>query len=240
MREKVTEIVKARSRNTTESKSSQSETIRLIRVIIADDHPVVRAGLSDTLSIENDIEVIGDAQDGIEAVEKAKELEPDIVLMDLRMPRLDGVGAMRLISQENPKVKVIVLTTYDNDEYIFEGIEAGAKAYLLKDCPTEELLKAIRTVYKGGSLFEPKVAGKLASRYVELSRRVREPGELSLRESEILLLMARGISNKDIALRLSLSQSTVKAHISNIFSKMGVDNRAEAVTQALRRGIISP
>ena len=209
-----------------------------IKILIADDHPVVREGLSAMLDKEQDIQVVGEAENGVEAVSKAKALKPDIVLMDLRMPQLDGVEAMRQIRTENPGIKFIVLTTYDNDEYIFKGIEAGARAYLLKDAPREELFKAIRAVYRGESLIQPAVAGKVLDRFAELSRQAQVPEALSEREIEALKLMAKGAANKEIAAELFISESTVKSHIASIFQKLEVNDRTEAVTQAIRKGII--
>jgi len=209
-----------------------------IRVLIADDHPVVREGLSAMLSKENDIQVVGEAENGAEAIGKAQELQPDIVLMDLRMPEIDGVEAMCQIRAGNPDIKFIVLTTYDNDEYIFKGIEAGARAYLLKDSPREELFKAIRAVHKGESLIEPAVAGKVLDRFAELSRQAQTSEGLSERELDVLKLMAKGAANKEIAASLCISESTVKTHIQTIFQKLGVGDRTEAVTEAIKKGII--
>lgn len=209
-----------------------------IKILIADDHPVVREGLFAMLSREPDFKVVGEAKDGAEAVDKARRLNPDVVLMDLRMPEVDGVEAMRQIRSTNPDIKFIILTTYSDDEYIFSGIEAGARAYLLKDAPREELFKAIRAVYKGESLIQPVVASRLIDRFTELSRKVPSGEQLTERETEILQLMARGAANKEISAQLSISESTVKTHISNIFQKLGVNDRTEAVTQALKRGII--
>ena len=210
-----------------------------IRVMITDDHPVVREGLSAMLSREQDIEVVGEAGNGREAIEKARNLKPDVVLMDLRMPEVDGVEAMRQIRVNNPDIKFIVLTTYDNDEYIFRGIEAGARAYLLKDSPREEMFRAIRVVSEGGSLIEPAVAGKVLDRFAELSRQVQVPATLSEREVEVLRLIAKGISNKIIATSLSISESTVKTHVQSIFNKLEVNDRTEAVTEAIKKGIIT-
>jgi len=212
--------------------------MELIKILIADDHPVVREGLSAMLNKEQDIQVVGEAGNGAEAVDKAQELQPDIVLMDLRMPEVDGVEAMRQIGAVNPDIRFIVLTTYDNDEYIFKGIEAGARAYLLKDAPREELFKAIRAVHKGESLIEPAIAGKVLDRFAELSRKAQVVEALSEREVEVLKLMAKGAANKEIAAELSISESTVKTHIQTIFQKLGVGDRTEAVTEAIKKGII--
>ena len=209
-----------------------------IKILIADDHPVVREGLFSMLSREPDFDVVGEAKDGVDAVNKTKELNPDVVLMDLRMPEMDGVEAMRQIKAVSPDVKFIILTTFSDDEYIFSGIEAGARAYLLKDAPREELFKAIRAVYRGESLIQPVVASKLLDRFAELSRRAPSAEELSERELQVLQLIAKGAANKEISAQLSISQSTVKTHISNIFQKLEVNDRTEAVTQALKRGII--
>ena len=209
-----------------------------IKILIADDHPVVREGLISMLSRELDFKVIGEAKDGAEAVNRVRELSPDVVLMDLRMPEMDGVEAMRQIRSVNPDVKFIILTTYSDDDYIFSGIEAGARAYLLKDAPREELFKAIRAVHRGESLIQPVVASKLLDRFSQLSRRTPSGEELSERELEVLCLMAKGSANKEISAELKIAQSTVKTHITNIFQKLGVNDRTEAVTQAIKKGII--
>lgn len=209
-----------------------------MKILIADDHPVVREGISAMLNRQPDIEVVGEAENGRECVEKTRELRPDIVLMDLRMPEMDGVEAMRQIAATNPEVRFIVLTTYDNDEYIFKGIEAGARAYLLKDSPREELFKAIRAVHRGESLIQPAVAGKVLDRFAELSRQVQAPEALSDREVEVVKLIAEGTANKEIAVSLHISESTVKTHIQTIFQKLGVSDRTGAVTQSIRKGII--
>jgi DNA-binding NarL/FixJ family response regulator len=212
--------------------------VEAIKILIADDHPVVREGLIAMLSREVDFKVVGEAKDGLEALNKTKELSPDVVLMDLRMPEMDGVEAMRQIRSAMPDVKFIILTTYSDDDYIFSGIEAGARAYLLKDAPREDLFKAIRSVYRGESLIQPVVASKLLDRFSQLSRRAPASEELSEREMEVLCLMAKGAANKEISAELNIAQSTVKTHITNIFQKLGVNDRTEAVTRALKKGII--
>jgi len=212
--------------------------VEAINILIADDHPVVREGLNAMLSREVDFKVVGEAKDGAEAVSKVKELKPDVVLMDLRMPEMDGVEAMRQIRSIDADVKFIILTTYSDDDYIFSGIEAGARAYLLKDAPRDELFKAIRAVYKGESLIQPVVASKLLDRFSQLSRRTPSGEELSEREIEVLCLMAKGAANKEISAELKIAQSTVKTHITNIFQKLEVNDRTEAVTQAIKKGLI--
>lgn len=209
-----------------------------IKVLIADDHPVVREGLITMIRREPDFKVVGEAANGVEAVSKAKELKPDVVLMDLRMPEMDGVEAIRQISSSEPGIKFIILTTYSDDEFIFKGIEVGARAYLLKDAPREELFKAIRAVYRGESLIQPVVASKVLDRFAELSRQAQAPEILSDRELEVLRLMAKGDANKEIAAQLHITDSTVKTHISSIFQKLSAKDRTEAVTLAIRRGII--
>jgi DNA-binding NarL/FixJ family response regulator len=210
-----------------------------IKILIADDHPYVREGILSMLKRERDFAVVGEAENGVEAVSKAKELGPDVILMDLRMPEMDGVEAMNQIREAKPDIKFVILTTYSDDDYIFRGIEAGARAYLLKDAPREELFKAIRAVHRGESMIQPVVASKVLDRLSELSRRSPSSEELSGRELEVLHLMAKGAANKEIGAALHISQSTVKTHISSIFQKMGVNDRTSAVTEALKKGIIN-
>ena len=209
-----------------------------IRILIVDDHPVVREGIGSMLKKEADFKVVGEASNGLEAIEKARELSPDVVLMDLRMPEMDGVEAISRIKAEKPEVKFIILTTYSDDEYIFKGIAAGARAYLLKDAPRDELFKAIRMVSRGESLIQPVIASRVLDKLAELSRKTPAGDTLSDREIEVLRLMAGGESNKDIADHLSITQSTVKTHIASIFQKLNVTTRTEAVTNALKKGII--
>jgi len=210
-----------------------------IRILVVDDHPVVREGIAAMLQRQSDMEVVGEASDGAAGVDQCMAKNPDIVLMDLRMPVMDGVEAMRKISEKQPAVRFIVLTTYDNDEYIFKGIEAGARAYLLKDAPREDLFKAVRAVHRGESLIHPTVASKVLDRFATLSRQAQPPELLSEREMEVLRLMATGAANKTIAAQLCISESTVKTHVQSIFQKLDVNDRTEAVTHALQRGIIS-
>jgi DNA-binding NarL/FixJ family response regulator len=204
-----------------------------VRILVTDDHPVVRAGLSGMLSGEPDFEVVGEAQNGKEAVAFVGERKPDVVLMDLRMPEMDGVTAIQHIKSNYPDVHILVLTTYESDADILRAIETGATGYLLKDTPREELFGAIRTVAQGQSPLAPGVAARLM-------QRVRDPEEegLSTREIEVLELVAHGTSNKEIAKQLWVSETTVKSHMLHIFDKLGVTDRTAAVTEALKRGII--
>jgi DNA-binding NarL/FixJ family response regulator len=208
-----------------------------IRVLIADDHPVVREGLAAMLSRQPDIDVVGEANDGIEAVERAGELLPDIILMDLQMPRLGGVEAIKQIRERFPQVQLIVLTTYGDDDSIFQGIAAGARGYLLKDAPRDELFRAVRAVAHGESLLQPAVATRLLDRFAR--PKVEPPREtLTERELDVLRLLAKGSANKQIGAQLHISESTVKTHVANIFQKLEVTDRTEAVTVALTRGLI--
>ncbi|MCX6005746.1 MAG: response regulator transcription factor [Chloroflexi bacterium] len=209
-----------------------------IKILIVDDHPVVREGIGAMLKREPDFKIVGEASNGLEAVEQARELSPDVILMDLRMPEMDGVEAISRIKEAKPEVKFIILTTFSDDEYIFKGIAAGARAYLLKDAPREELFKAIRAVSRGESLIQTVVASRVLDKLAELSRKNPGAETLSEREVEVLRLMAKGVSNSNIAEELSITQSTVKTHITSIFQKLNVTTRTEAVTTALKRGII--
>ncbi len=209
-----------------------------IRILIADDHPIVREGLATVLNQEEDLKVVGLAENGLEAVAQARKLRPDIILMDLQMPEMDGVEAIHGIKEEAEDIGIIILTTYDADDYIFRGIEAGARGYLLKDSPPEDVIKAIRSVHKGESLIQPRVASRLLDRFSELARAPDTGDVLSPREVEVLQLMAKSTVNKEIATELLIGESTVKTHIVHIFNKLGVRGRTEAVAEAARRGII--
>ena len=201
-----------------------------IRVLIADDHPVVRDGLSAIIDYQADMEVVGKAADGREAITHFKLLRPDVTLMDLRMPNVDGVHAIVAIRSDFPSARIIVLTTYDGDEDIYKGLHAGAVGYLLKESPMEELLAAIRNVNRGGKSVPANVSIKLVERTVT--------SQLTGREVEVLALIAGGNSNQAIASSLYIAEGTVKAHVTNILRKLNSEDRTQAVTEALRRGIL--
>lgn len=202
-----------------------------IRIVIAEDHAVVRDGLAAVLRFEPDMCVAGLAKNGNEAVAFFRELHPDVLLLDLSMPELDGSGAIIRIRAEFPEARILVLTTYDNDESVFRALENGAKGYLLKDCSTAELLAAIRKIHDGGSHVSERAAARLAERAMA-------GAALSPREIEVLTLIARGKSNKEIAAALFISEGTVKTHVLSIHEKLGVGDRTEAVVVAIRRGIL--
>jgi DNA-binding NarL/FixJ family response regulator len=205
----------------------------MIRLMIADDHPVVRDGLRAMLASQPDFQVAGEAADGAVAVKLAAELTPDVILMDLRMPALDGVTAIRQIRTRQPSARILVLTTYDTDADILPAIEAGATGYLLKDAPRDELFRAIRATAAGEAVLAQAVAARLMVK-------MRKPAEekLSARELEVLGLVASGASNSGIAQALHISQATVKSHLLHIFGKLGVADRTAAVTTALQRGVL--
>jgi len=206
-----------------------------MRVLVVDDHPVVRQGLIAILQFEPDIELVGEAADGREAVRLILERRPDVVLLDLRLPELSGVEVMRAVRPQAPEVRFLVLTTYDTEMYIAPALAAGARGYLLKDAAPDELVRGVRAVMEGRAALEPSVAARLLDRMAE-----PEGGELSEREREVLALLVRGASNKGIAHQLGLSENTVKAHVAHIFNKLGVQSRAEAVAVALQRGLVDP
>lgn len=203
------------------------------RILLADDHPVVRAGLAMLLGAEPDLEVVGEAADGAEAVARAEALQPDVVLMDLRMPVLDGAGATEQLRRRVPHARVLVLTTYDTDGDIIRAVEAGATGYLLKDTPRQQLAEAVRAAARGETVLAPPVAARLV-------RQLRTPAAESLtrRELEVLGLVARGLSNPEIGRSLVISEATVKTHLLRVFAKLGVDDRTRAVTVALERGLL--
>jgi DNA-binding NarL/FixJ family response regulator len=202
-----------------------------IRILIAEDHAIVRDGLTSVLEFERDMTVVGHAKNGREAMDRFRELKPDIVLMDLAMPEIDGVTAIHSIRTESPDARILVLTTYDGDENVFRALENGAKGYLLKDCSTADLLAAIRKVHAGGVHVSERAAARLAERAMA-------GGGLSPREVEVLKLIAAGKSNKEIADLLFVSEGTVKTHVLNIHQKLDVSDRTEAVVVAIKRGIL--
>ncbi len=207
----------------------------MIRVLIADDHPIVREGFGAIVNAEADIQVVAQASNGVEALEQAAAANPDVALMDLRMPEMGGAEAIRRLRQTNPSLRAIVLTTYDDDEAIYEAIRAGARGYLLKDVRPKDLVRAIRRVHAGGSLLQPVVVERLLDRLgPEDADDEAEPVEaLTPRELEVLQIMARGARNRDIAQELVISERTVKIHVANIIAKLGVTNRTAAVVRAI-------
>jgi DNA-binding NarL/FixJ family response regulator len=206
---------------------------RKIRVLVADDHPVVRAGLVGVLATAVDLEVVGEAADGALAVRLAGELLPDVVMMDLQMPALDGAGATAEITRRWPSVRVLIVTTYDTDADIVRAVEAGAAGYVLKDTPLPQLLDAVRSAASGETVLAPSVAARLM-------RRMRQPSQTTVtpRELEVLALVARGLTNADVGRELFIGEATVKTHLLRTFAKLGVDDRTAAVTVAIELGIL--
>jgi len=204
-------------------------------VLVVDDHPVVRSGLIGMLAVEEDLDVVGEAGDGEEAVARVAALEPDVVLMDLRMPRLDGAGATARIRADHPRTRVLVLTTYDTDGDIVRAVEAGAAGYLLKDTPRAHLVEAVRAASRGETVLAPTVAAKLVSR---MRAPVAEP--VTPREVEVLRCVARGLSNAEIGRELFIGEATVKTHLLRVFAKLGVGDRTRAVTVAMELGVLPP
>jgi DNA-binding NarL/FixJ family response regulator len=210
-----------------------------MKVVICDDQAIIRDGLAMLLALERDIEVVGRAEDGAEAVDLVEREAPDLVLMDLKMPGMNGIEATRRIRDRYPEVAVLVLTTYDDDEWVFDAIRAGASGYLLKDTPREEVIKAVNGTVSGRSYVDPEVAGKLLGQVA--GRRVLPPtlitDKLTEREVEVLRLLARGMSNADISERLHLSEGTVRNHVSAILAKLDVGDRTQAAILAVRHGL---
>jgi DNA-binding NarL/FixJ family response regulator len=209
-----------------------------IKLLIADDHPVVRDGLSGMFAPDPGFEVLGQAADGADAVRLAQALGPDVILMDLRMPGMDGVAAITELARRGVTARVLVLTTYDTDSHVLPAIEAGATGYLLKDAPRAELLRAVRAAARGEAVLSPSVAARLMSRVRRPAAPAAEP--LSQRELEILELVAAGSTNRDAAARLFISEATVKTHLLHIYAKLGVGDRAAAVAEAFNRGLLTP
>jgi DNA-binding NarL/FixJ family response regulator len=216
-----------------------------IRTMIVDDHALFRRGLEMVLDEEPDIELVGQASDGAEAVEKAAESLPDVVLMDIRMPRSSGIEACRAMKEAAPSAKIVILTISDEEEDLFEAIRAGASGYLLKDIPLDEVADTVRAVYGGQSLINPSMAGKLLTEFATLARRDDEERvqevpapRLTEREMQVLKLIARGMNNRDIAKELFISENTVKNHVRNILEKLQIHSRMEAVMVAVREKLI--
>jgi len=225
-----------------------------IRVLLADDQDIIRTGLTIILNHQDDLEVVGQAADGVEAVEMARRLQPDVILMDIKMPRLNGIQATRQIMTALPKTQIIILTTYDTDDWVFDGIRAGAVGYLLKDAPSDNLAEAVRGAMRGESQMDPTVARKVLREFQHVTAAHRtttgpvattqlapeeEPLEkLTDREEEILKLLVAGLPNKEIAQKLVLSEGTVKNHISAILAKLHANDRTQAVLTALKRGLV--
>ena len=209
-----------------------------IRILVVDDHPVVRDGLVAMLGTQPGITVAGQASTGPEAVQRAAALRPDVILLDLELPGLDGVEALRQIRANQPDARVIVFTAFDTDERIVGALQAGAQGYLLKGVPREELVRAIHVVHEGGSLLQPLVAARFLDHVRQRGNAARSPNALTSREHEVLQLLAQGRSNKEIAQALSITERTAKFHVRNIMSKLNANNRTEAVTQAAQRGLV--
>ncbi|MGZ0149806.1 response regulator [Kribbella sp. WER1] len=209
----------------------------MIRLLIADDHPIVRDGLSGMFAAEPEFEVVGQAGDGAEAIRLAESLQPDVILMDLQMPGVNGLDAISELAERGVRSRVLVLTTYDTDGYVVPAIEAGATGYLLKDAPRDELLRAVRSAAEGRSVLAPSVANTLMNHV----RAPRTPEQLlSPRELEVLQLVAGGNTNREAARHLFISEATVKTHLLNIYAKLDVSDRAAAVAEAYNRGLLTP
>ena len=215
-----------------------------IRILLVDDQPLLRTGFRLILQSEADMEVVGEAGDGEIALSQVRALRPDVVLMDIRMPRMDGVEATRRLTQFETPPRILVLTTYDLDEYVVDSLRAGASGFLLKDVPAEDLIEAVRVVHRGDAVVAPRVTRRLLDRFARLLPNPEmTPAplpELTEREHQVLLLVARGLSNAEIAGELVLSETTVKTHVSNVLTKLGLRDRVQAVVMAYERGIVKP
>ncbi|MFE6532847.1 response regulator [Streptomyces rochei] len=217
----------------------------VIRVVIADDQQMVRQGFTVLLNTQSDIEVIGQAVDGLDAVSKVAEFSPDVVLMDIRMPELGGIEATRRIVGASPDIRVLVLTTFDLDEYVYEALVAGASGFLLKDASADQLAEAVRVVAAGDALLAPGVTRRLITEFSRMRDRPRTPlkervGDLTERETEVLALIAQGLSNAEIAGRLVVAEQTVKTHVGRILVKLGLRDRTQAAVYAYECGLVRP
>ncbi|GHE45825.1 DNA-binding response regulator [Streptomyces capitiformicae] len=216
-----------------------------IRVLIADDQQMVRQGFSVLLDTQPDIDVVGQAVHGLDAIDKVAELAPDVVLMDIRMPELGGIEATRRITTENPHIRVLVLTTFDLDEYVYEALRAGASGFLLKDASADQLAEAVRVVASGDALLAPGITRRLIAEFSRLGTAPRAPlkdrvGDLTERETEVLALIAQGLSNAEIAQRLVVAEQTVKTHVGRILVKLGLRDRTQAAVYAYESGLVRP
>ncbi|GAB3562140.1 response regulator transcription factor [Amycolatopsis endophytica] len=214
-----------------------------LRVVLADDQDLVRAGFRVILGTEEGIDVVGEARDGAEAVEVTRRVRPDVVLMDVQMPRVDGLEATRRILGDHPAesaVKVVILTTFDHEDYLFEALRAGASGFLLKNASPEDLVESVRIVARGDALLSPEVTRRVIARFTTTTPAGRRPPDLTDREFEVLVLMARGASNGEIAAELYLGETTVKTHVSRILRKLGLRDRTHAVVFAYEQGIVAP
>ncbi|MGW4020206.1 response regulator [Streptomyces sp. NPDC005009] len=217
----------------------------MIRVLIADDQQMVRQGFTVLLNTQPDIEVVGQAVNGVDAVARVAELTPDVVLMDIRMPELGGIEATALITNATPDVRVLVLTTFDLDEYVYEALRAGASGFLLKDASADQLAEAVRVVAAGDALLAPGITRRLIAEFSRLDARPRSPlkqrvGDLTERETEVLALIAQGLSNAEIAVRLVVAEQTVKTHVGRILVKLGLRDRTQAAVFAYESGLVRP
>ena len=212
----------------------------MIKILIADDHLIIRQGLRLILETENDLELVGEASDGSEAISLCKKLNPDVVLMDLRMPNMDGLTAIEKLRVEQPHIAVVILTTFNEDELMFRGLQAGAHGYLLKDTDRNTLFNTIRAAARGETLLQPEIMARALSRanMPMTESRASEPVNLTDRELEVLRAVAQGERSKEIAVQLGISERTVKAHLASIYNKLGVDSRAAAIAVAAQKGLL--
>jgi DNA-binding NarL/FixJ family response regulator len=218
----------------------------MIKILLVDDQQLIRQGIQYLLETESDLKVVGHASTGIEAIRVAEEFKPDVILMDIRMPEMDGVQATREILKKNPGIGIIILTTFDDDEYIFEGLKAGARGYFLKDISSDEMAEAVRTVASGGALIQPSITRKVLSEFSRLAanpisgknsqHNLEEP--LTDREMDVLITLSQGLSNKEISEKLFITEGTVKNHVSNIIAKLNVRDRTQAIIKAQEIGLI--